>query len=375
MMISIAQALAEYPDRLFDTENYDIKSIREHKNWRLLSIGVAEIPEQIKLQLENKEIDEWGTPLHSVIARKNKDGSWDSAVRYTKKYEELIYQTPDEWMSPDVKEIFAATDLNGTKEATVTVNYKLPWPNGLAWSLGNYGSVTIDEVTHDTPWRKDNQGRNCDDETYCALDFFIATSDADQRRLLSSADGVITDICTSGTVTRNIDITHADGSTFKYWHIDKSSFDSGLAEDMGVIQGAVFGKVRVGNFNDSCGYASQTNKAHVHWKIPTDKAYTVDGKTIEYEYGGDPGSGVTFTSTNNPVPRCPSPPEDATWTVNQSCYIGGNVTVAYNHNMIVTNNSIVTIASAGSLDVNLVDHNLTIHNGSAIKIKHGGKID
>jgi len=109
MLDSVAASLARYDQQLFETDEYDVKSVREYENWRLLSVGVAEMSEEIRALIDSEEMISWGTPMHSVIARQRADGTWESALQGTREYDELIHQTPDEWMSPEAKAIFADT--------------------------------------------------------------------------------------------------------------------------------------------------------------------------------------------------------------------------------------------------------------------------
>lgn len=388
LLNSVAGAVAEYDQRLFDTEEYDVKSVREYKNWRLLSVGVAEIPEEVRKMIELGEITEWATPMHSVIARQRPNGTWESALQGTREHDELIYQTPDEWMNSEVKSIFADTPEVQIMMASVAeedkVNYKLPWPKDVTWSLVNFGTVEVIEngkkVSKSTPWHRDLYStnnsvyRNCDGLAYCALDFSIATTNSDNRRLLSSADGVITNVCTAGTVSRNVDVRHADGTIFSYWHVDKNHFEEGITKDLSIMQGTVFGELRVGSFAyDKCGTATQNN-AHVHWKLPTGKKHVIDGRTFEYVYGGNPGAGVTFTSSNVPVKKCEKPPAVSHWNIIESCYVNSHEAVSQQHNMVVSDSATLTITASGSVDVNFVSQKLVIQNGSKVVVKKDGKL-
>jgi len=75
------------------------------------------------------------------------------------------------------------------------------------------------------------------------------------------------------------------------------------------------------------------------------------------------------------IPFC-SPPISGDWIITASCIISSspsNPTIN-NGDLVVQNNSVLTIASGVSLDIDFTLHNLTVASGSGILIKSGGAI-
>lgn len=161
-----------------------------------------------------------------------------------------------------------------------TLQFKFPWPQGL-WEYRD-------------GWHTPGPP---------ALDIGTRGAGAD-KRMLASADGVITSIC-KGNLSARVVINH-NGTTLEYWHFDVNMLAPGIAVGQPVVQGQVLGVLRSGAWtsaDDACGQApgQQPDSAHLHWVIPTSGPFTVDGWTIQYP-------GDTWTSGSemrNPDPCCP----------------------------------------------------------------------
>lgn len=67
-----------------------------------------------------------------------------------------------------------------------------------------------------------------------------------------------------------------------------------------------------------------------------------------------------------------SPPQSGDWTINFDCILPENFTAS--GNVIVENNSQLTIPSGITLDIDFINNNLTVKFGSGVLIKSGGKI-
>ena len=75
-----------------------------------------------------------------------------------------------------------------------------------------------------------------------------------------------------------------------------------------------------------------------------------------------------FTDTNI---ACQAP-NSGNWTITEDCTLFGNATSP--GNMIVQNNSLVTVLNGVTLDIDFTNFNLTIKSGSGVLIKSGGAI-
>ncbi|MFB5617955.1 MAG: hypothetical protein ACE5Q4_04775, partial [Nitrosopumilus sp.] len=75
----------------------------------------------------------------------------------------------------------------------------------------------------------------------------------------------------------------------------------------------------------------------------------------------------------NSIPPPCSPPPSGNWIVDSSCEMTGNA-VINGGSLIVQNGAVLTIPNGVTLDIDFVNHNLTVKFGSGILIKSGGKI-
>jgi len=67
-----------------------------------------------------------------------------------------------------------------------------------------------------------------------------------------------------------------------------------------------------------------------------------------------------------------SPPSSGDWTITSSCEMTSSATAA--GNVIVQNNSVLTIPNSVTLDIDFANFNLTVKSGSGVLIKAGGTI-
>jgi hypothetical protein len=70
---------------------------------------------------------------------------------------------------------------------------------------------------------------------------------------------------------------------------------------------------------------------------------------------------------------CSPLPSSGNWVVSTNCTLYNNYTAPANAE--VTNGSVLTIPNGVTLDIDLVNYNLTVRDGSGVLIKQGGKID
>jgi len=67
-----------------------------------------------------------------------------------------------------------------------------------------------------------------------------------------------------------------------------------------------------------------------------------------------------------------SPPVSGDWTITSSCTLSSNAVAP--GNVIVQNNSVLTIPSGLTLDIDFVNNFLKIEFGSGVRIKAGGSL-
>jgi len=85
-------------------------------------------------------------------------------------------------------------------------------------------------------------------------------------------------------------------------------------------------------------------------------------------FAGDKVNEYNITSI-----RTCSPPPSGNWVVDTSCMMTADATIN-NGDLIVQNNSILTIPAGVSPDIDFTNHNLTVKSGSGVLIKAGGTI-
>ncbi len=197
-------------------------------------------------------------------------------------FADLLAATPSTLLAQDALAILRAAPV---ADATSMVNYKFPWPTGQNWGWWQGWHTSA----HD-----------------------LGTTSTD-RRLLAAADGVVSAVYTCA-LSAFVDLKHADGTVFRYLHLDKQSVDTAtVCIGARVPQGFVLGVVKPDTWSDgNCGYTTQSpGWAHVHWVMPTDRPITIDGWTITFPTNAWTKAGVTkvpgygaastLPSTNTPT--------------------------------------------------------------------------
>ena len=170
----------------------------------------------------------------------------------------------------------------------------------------------------------------------------------------------------SGTPTQapNVTATPGDRSAQLSWSAVSGASSYEVFRTDGV-NGCSFGKTRLGETTSRSWSDSglQNGRNYYYIVIPKGSADACFGpastcKTVVPEAGG-PGS-------------C-QPPASGDWVITTDCSIVGTVTVPAN--VIVDNNSTLTVEPSGVLDINFLQRHLLVRDGSRTIIRAGGKID
>ena len=285
---SVITSLTENPSSLLDGSEFVITSRDDFENWSTLSVASLNGPHCIP-----HGIGEGRNCGDMILAHMTSPQQWSSAVRGTFEFDLLLQETPSKFISDSAKSFLRSDKV---KSATVESNsYKFPWPSGETWVVVNNG------------WHEGN-----------ALDFSTTRSD---KRVLAAEEGKVIFEC-EGKLTYNIKIKHPN-DTLEYFHLDKDKLSSFKdLSDTDVEQGTVLGELISGTFpHDGCGYAKQTY-AHLHWVIPRESAFEVQGWNVLPNSTGtnvwekDGRRSPYLTSTNDPKDyeeksrRCPTPDLD-----------------------------------------------------------------
>lgn len=244
---AIINALRTKPSHLLVGTQFVITSERQYMRWRLVSIASMNAPDS---SLEYVGAGESGGLIAAV---RGGDGTWNLGIAGTTRFSSILATVPKSFVSPDSR--LYLDPRAAPLAAANTVDYKYPWSQGdwSYWQGWHGGTPAVD----------------------------LGTSGAD-KRVLASAGGVVTSMCRS-TYSVNVKLRDASGTILQYVHIDKNQLGPGIAEGVSVGQGRVLGVLRSGTFSDGCGYTQQlAGSAHVHWVIPSNRPFTVDGWTITY---------------------------------------------------------------------------------------------
>ena len=102
-----------------------------------------------------------------------------------------------------------------------------------------------------------------------------------------------------GPLGAAIKIRDDDAQALEYWHIDSNLLADGIALGATVEQGQVLGSLRPGTWTDTaCGpqYTGQSaDNAHLHWVLPKDHPFNVEGWAITYPTSSFNKDGQTKT--------------------------------------------------------------------------------
>jgi murein DD-endopeptidase MepM/ murein hydrolase activator NlpD len=233
-----------------------------------------------------------------MLAQQQSDGSWQVGIDGEAAFADLLAAAPSNLLTQDAQAILGA---NPAAEAASTVNYKFPWSAEQSWGWWQGWHTSA----HD-----------------------LGTTSTD-RRVLAAADGVVSAVYTCA-LSAFVDLKHADGAVFRYLHLDKYSIDTGTVRvGARVPQGFVLGVVKPDTWEDgNCGYTTQSpGWAHVHWVMPTDRPFTIDGWTITFPTNAWRKDGVTKVPGYGTASTLPSTntatifPQPASSTLGQRVFV------------------------------------------------------
>ena len=250
---AVTEALQIQPSALLTGNQFAVLSEARSGDWLLISVA--------SLNGRRSSSESYGASdsARLILARRDSMLGWQAAMAGTRAYSDYLAMAPASLVAPDAKALLDPLAASTSVTAS-SIEYKFPWAEG-DWGYWN------SDGWHDSP---------------AGLDF--GTGGAD-KRVLASAGGVITSMCTRGTQTVNVSILDDSGVTLQYWHIDKNQVASGITVGKRVARGRVLGTLKSGTVDpyDGCGRMLQRDSnAHIHWIIPTDRPFTVDGWTITY---------------------------------------------------------------------------------------------
>ncbi|HNA88655.1 MAG TPA: hypothetical protein PK989_05085, partial [Anaerolineales bacterium] len=196
-----------------------------------------------------------------------KRGSHQSAVEGTPEFSFLLGQIPESLMPKNIKDEVDPLAVSPITTGTTSPETpRFPWDTAYYMQYGSFG-------VH-------NNGFSSVVSGWKAVDFF---SDANTgvghapNRLLASLSGSISYVCKdSHSVAIKI-------GNFFYSHlIDNANLKYGTS----FSQGDLLGQLQSGDFNDTCGYATQASDAfHVHWGFPNLGTLEVSGWTLDISSG------------------------------------------------------------------------------------------
>ena len=242
---------SEAEDPLRDSTRFVLTSARLEENWALVSLGAVDGTNGVPGYVGDGES---GALILAHLA----NGQWQIAIEGESEFDALLADAPDAFVNAEAKSLLRmqTPTANSAEAITPTVVYKWPWAAGSTFY-----------------WWQGWHSRS-------ALDMGTTRSD---RRVLASASGVVRFIC-KGKLGAAVKIKDADGVTLEYWHIDTKLLDIDIKEGAVLTQGQVLGSLRPGTWVDpTCGnqftQQSATN-AHVHWELPKDRPFIVEGWTI-----------------------------------------------------------------------------------------------
>jgi hypothetical protein len=104
----------------------------------------------------------------------------------------------------------------------------------------------------------------------------------------------------------------------------------------------------------------------------------VNGTTYYYVITAEDDKGESpISNEDDATPReqdaCYPLPDSGNWVVSSDCILYDSYTAPAN--VEVQNGAVLTILDGVTLDIDLINYNLTVRNGSGVLIRYGGKID
>ena len=292
-----------------------------------------------------------------AAGEKDLNGKWNVYLEfYDFQYNSIILKLPNEIIDEESKQYYLI-DQNpisvGNKIITTQEVFSIP---GLPW-------------TPATSWYLTGGVHSSNS---CCLDF--QDSSGGEGTVKAAEAG--TKIYTNGTC-----IFYKNGShSLIYQHIKPSDISSAPTN---IHQGDYIGKTYTGT---GCGLNFNVLH-HVHfgtWNTNATAGISIIGTTlnnwlVNYNSQQDITSltknqntvyvnGLVYYDSTNPC----IPPASGDWSVNQNCEIDGSYTVPAN--LIIDNNSILTIKSTSNLNIDFINYHLLVKFGSKLFIENGGKI-
>ncbi|MBN1889051.1 MAG: hypothetical protein JW850_13740, partial [Thermoflexales bacterium] len=253
---AVFEALSNRPLDLLVGNQFAVTSENRQSDWLLISVVSLDGPDSLE------ELVGSGDSAGLMVAKKDTSTGWYVALAGTPLFSDLLDNAPKLLVASEAKPYL--DPLAVLPASANSVEYKFPWAEG--------------DWQYRQGWHPAN-----------AVD--IGTWGAD-KRVLASAGGTVSYIC-RGRLSANVHIRDNDGVTLQYYHIDVNQLGSGITEGAVVERGRVLGVLRPGTWSKDddklpsgtyCGYTSGqlSYSAHIHWVIPTNGGFTVDGWTITY---------------------------------------------------------------------------------------------
>jgi murein DD-endopeptidase MepM/ murein hydrolase activator NlpD len=348
--------------------------------------------EKTKVKIDSyKELAEWITgntfvnsekadtdPQVTIfIGKKLKNGKYDIALQYTKKFDRFLKDIPGELIPEANKKYLYSTDkatrskdkevdlsriFSVSAEATGSnpnnVVLSLPFAAGENWELTGGPHNALGNTAH--PW--------------AAIDVTKSSG-----KVRAAADGVATYLTSCPNF---VSISHGGGLSTTYYHLTNIQ----VTNNQSVATGTYLGDV-----STSAGCGGSASGPHTHFTTRINGSYqditglSFSGWSVTeglYQYDGSISNGVgsstcssgncdhgsvSWTAGNGCVP-----PSAGTWIVGASCDFTGNYTAP--GNVYVQNNSTLRIKAGASLDVNTTNYNVKAQPGSTIIIENSAKI-
>jgi PA14 domain len=248
---TIRAAFHSAADTITRTRYYAISGLDNRSGWYFVSVaGFNDLGPNHEWSLEGAS---W---VGLVLATRNRNGVWSSAVEGTADFSNLLDRVPRTVLAPSVK---ANLDPRLRRTAAL-VAYSFPWQSGTSMMYGMKGV---------------HSGGFPGQGSFKAIDF-MSDGDITQghapNRLLAAAAGSISYVCDDGT---SVAIRIGD---VLYVHLMSNP---NLKVGHSFVQGDLLGQLRIGSFSNMCGYADQgDNWFHVHWAFPDGPTFQAGGWTL-----------------------------------------------------------------------------------------------
>ena len=234
---------------------YSVTGSHLNRGWYFISMVGFDAPPDSRQSFSLEDGQAW---MGLVLATRNANGTWASAVEGTSGFSALLDKVPARVLSASAK---MNMDPSRRRNALPDI-YRFPWQDGTSMMYGmkavhNGGFATV-------------VGQ------YKAIDVL---SDGDvsaghaPNSLLAAAPGTINYVCDDGT---SVAVRIGD---LLYVHLMRNPK---LAVGNSFAIGEEIGHLRTGWFNSVCGYANQApNWFHIHWAFPAGATFQAGGWTLD----------------------------------------------------------------------------------------------